>query len=86
MSRVEKANLRKIKQRKFKLIAKITFIICMSINLLFCVYIIEANAKKLLGEDVVFNQININKIKVNISQKIDNINSNITNIINQFNK
>ena len=86
MSRVEKANLRKVKQKKLRLIAKIIFIIGMSVNLLFCIYIVEVNAKKLLGEEVSFNQINIDKIKTNIAQNIENINLNITNIINQFNK
>jgi len=86
MSRVEKANLRKVKQKKLRLIAKIIFIIGMSVNLLFCIYIVEVNAKKLLGEEVSFNQINIDKIKANIAQNIENINLNITNIINQFNK
>lgn len=86
MSRVEKANLRKVKQKKLRLIAKVIFIIGMSVNLLFCIYIVEVNAKKLLGQEVSFNQIYIDKIKTNIAQNIENINLNITNIINQFNK
>ena len=86
MSRVEKANLRKVKQKKLRLIAKVIFIIGMSVNLLFCIYIVEVNANKLLGQEVSFNQINIDKIKTNIAQNIENINLNITNIINQFNK
>ena len=86
MSRVEKANLRKVKQKKLRLIAKVIFIIGMSVNLIFCIYIVDVNAKKLLGEEVSFNQINIDKIKTNIAQNIENINLNITNIINQFNK
>lgn len=86
MSRVEKANLRKIKQKKLRLISKVIFIISMSVNLLFCIYIVEVNAKKLLGEEVFFNQIYIDKIKTNIAQNIENINLNITNIINKFNK
>ena len=86
MSRVDKANLRKIKQKKLRLISKVIFIISMSVNLLFCIYIVEVNAKKLLGEEVFFNQIYIDKIKTNIAQNIENINLNITNIINQFNK
>ena len=86
MSRVEKANLRKVKQKKLRLIAKVIFIIGMSVNLIFCIYIVDVNAKKLLGEEVCFNQIHIDKIKTNIAQNIENINLNITNIINQFNK
>lgn len=86
MSRVEKANLRKVKQKKLRLIAKVIFIIGMSVNLLFCIYIVEVNAKKLLGQEVSFNQIYIDKIKTNIAQNIENINLNITNIINQYNK
>lgn len=86
MSRVEKANLRKVKQKKLRLIAKVIFIIGMSVNLIFCIYIVEVNAKKLLGEEVSFNQIHIDKIKTNIAQNIENINLNITNIINQFDK
>ena len=58
----------------------------MSVNLLFCIYIVEVNAKKLLGQEVSFNQIHIDKIKTNIAQNIENINLNITNIINQYNK
>ena len=86
MSRVEKANLRKEKQKKLRLISKVIFIIGMSVNLIFCIYIVDVNAKKLLGEEVSFNQIHIDKIKTNIAQNIENINLNITNIINQFNK
>lgn len=86
MSRVEKANLRKVKQKKLRLIAKVIFIIGMSVNLIFCIYIVDVNAKKLLGEEVSFNQIHIDKIKTNIAKNIENINLNITNIINQFNK
>ena len=86
MSRVEKANLRKVKQKRLRLIGKIIFIIGMSVNLLFCIYIVEVNAKKLLGQEVSFNQIHIDKIKTNIAQNIENIYLNITNIINQFSK
>jgi len=86
MSRLDKSIIRKAKKRKFKFIAKVIFIICMTFNLLFCIYIVEANAKNLLGEEVTFKQININKIKTNITQNIENISLNITNIINQFNK
>lgn len=63
MSRVEKANLRKVKQKKLRLIAKVIFIIGMSVNLLFCIYIVEVNAKKLLGQEVSFNQRQLKRLR-----------------------
>lgn len=82
MSRLEKTMQKKYKNRKFKVISKIVFMLCMVLNLMICVIVIDNNAKKMLGEETydikpiayklskdikkVFNNISLNEVKDNI--------------------
>ncbi len=78
MSRLEKNILKKSKRRKIRIIFKILFILAMIINLAICVFIIDKNAKDMLGSDSYLlnsfiEDININDIKVNMNEKINEI-------------
>ena len=78
MSRLEKNILKKSKRRKIRIIFKILFILAMIINLTICVFIIDKNAKDMLGSDAYLlnsfiEDININDIKVNMNEKINEI-------------
>ena len=78
MSRLEKNILKKSKRRKIRIIFKILFILAMIINLAICVFIIDKNAKDMLGSDAYLlnsfiEDININDIKVNMNEKINEI-------------
>ena len=78
MSRLEKNILKKSKRRKIRIIFKILFILAMIINLTICVFIIDKNAKDMLGSDSYLlnsfiEDININDIKVNMNEKINEI-------------
>lgn len=86
MSRIEKSIIRKSKRRKFSFISKVAFIVCMTFNLLVCIYIVDSSAKSLLGEENSYKQINIKEVKVMINKNIETVNKNITNIIQEFNK
>ena len=70
MSRVEKNIQKRYKKRKLRLLSKVIFMICMVINLMICMVIIDNN----LGNNIkeAFNNINLDEIK--------------DNIINNFNK
>ena len=78
MSRLEKNILKKSKRRKIRIIFKILFILAMIINLAICVFIIDKNAKDMLGSDSYLlnsfiEDINMNDIKVNMNEKINEI-------------
>ena len=78
MSRLEKNILKKSKRRKIRIIFKILFILAMIINLTICVFIIDKSAKDMLGSDEYLlnsfiEDININDIKVNMNEKINEI-------------
>lgn len=78
MSRLEKNILKKSKRRKIRIIFKILFILAMIINLTICVFIIDKSAKDMLGSDSYLlnsfiEDININDIKVNMNEKINEI-------------
>ena len=78
MSRLEKNILKKSKRRKIRIIFKILFILAMIINLAICVFIIDKSAKDMLGSDAYLlnsfiEDININDIKVNMNEKINEI-------------
>ena len=86
MSRLEKNILKKSKRRKIRIIFKILFILAMIINLAICVFIIDKNAKDMLGSDSYLlnsfiEDININDIKVNMNEKINEINIDIKNFV-----
>ena len=75
---IEKNILKKSKRRKIRIIFKILFILAMIINLTICVFIIDKSAKDMLGSDAYLlnsfiEDININDIKVNMNEKINEI-------------
>ncbi|MGL6106574.1 hypothetical protein [Romboutsia sp.] len=86
MSRRENIETRNFKMRKFSFISKILFILTMTANLILCAYIIDRNAKIMLGE--TSGGLNINSVKVQaiLNEKIKEINEISVNIIKQFNK
>ena len=78
MSRLEKNILKKSKRRKIRIIFKLLFILAQIINLTICVFIIDKSAKDMLGSDAYLlnsfiEDININDIKVNMNEKINEI-------------
>ena len=86
MSRIEKSIIKKSKRKKFRLISKVMFILCMTFNLLICTYIVDSSAKSLLGEESSYKQINLEEVKKVINSNVENINKSVVNIIQQFNK
>lgn len=86
MTRIEKSMLKKSKRRKFRFITKVMFILCMTFNLVVCIYIVDSSAKKLLGKETSYTQINLNEMRVLVNKGIKNINRNIVNLMEQINK
>lgn len=88
MSRVEKNIQKRYKKRKLRLLSKIIFMMCMVINLMICIVIIDSNAKKMLGEETYNIQSIVDNLGDNIKEVFNNINLDEIkdNIINNFNK
>ena len=68
----------KLKRRKIKVVFKVLFILAMITNLSICIFIIDKSAKDMLGTDVYLlnsfiDDINMDDIKVNIGEKINEI-------------
>lgn len=84
MSRLEKTIQKKHKKKKFRLISKIVFMLCMAINLMICIIIVDSSAKQMLGEETYKISSIIGNIKENI--KFENIEEIKDNIIRNFNK
>lgn len=78
MSRLEKNLSKRKKKKKLRLIFKALFILTMITNLMICVFIIDKSAKDMLGTDAYLlnsfiDDINMDDIKVNIGEKINEI-------------
>ena len=78
MSRLEKMIHKKLKRRKIKVVFKVLFILAMITNLSICIFIIDKSAKDMLGTDAYLlnsfiDDINMDDIKVNIGEKINEI-------------
>ena len=78
MSRLEKKINKKLKRRKIKVVFKVLFILAMITNLSICIFIIDTSAKDMLGTDAYLlnsfiDDINMDDIKVNIGEKINEI-------------
>lgn len=73
MSRLEKTIQKKYKKRKFEVITKILFMFCMILSLIFCIIIIDNNAKKMLGEETYETKNIVNILSKNIKNVFDNI-------------
>lgn len=86
MSRLEKTMQKKAKRRKWIFINKILFILLMSINLCVCIFIIDSNAKAMLGEEIYETKPIIEEIKNFIEEKIGKIDIITKDILVQLNK
>ena len=78
MSRLEKKIHKKLKRIKIKVVFKVLFILAMITNLSICIFIIDKSAKDMLGTDAYLlnsfiDDINMDDIKVNIGEKINEI-------------
>ena len=78
MSRLEKKINKKLKRRKIRVVFKVLFILAMITNLGICIFIIDKSAKDMLGTDAYLlnsfiDDINMDDIKVNIGEKINEI-------------
>ncbi|WP_071121229.1 hypothetical protein [Romboutsia timonensis] len=78
MSRLEKKINKKLKRRKIRVVFKVLFILAMITNLSICIFIIDKSAKDMLGTDAYLlnsfiDDINMDDIKVNIGEKINEI-------------
>lgn len=80
MSRLEKTIQKKHKNKKIRFISKIVFMLCMVINLMICIIIVDNSAKQMLGEKTF----TISSIKENID--FNNVEEIKDNIIKNFNK
>lgn len=84
MSRLEKTIQKKHKNKKIRFISKIVFMLCMAINLMICIIIVDNSAKQMLGEKTFTISSIIGNIKENID--FNNIEEIKDNIIKNFNK
>ncbi|WP_042275644.1 hypothetical protein [Faecalimicrobium dakarense] len=84
MSRLEKTIQKKHKNKKIRFISKIVFMLCMAINLMICIIIVDNSAKQMLGEKTFTISSIIGNIKENID--FNNIGEIKDNIIKNFNK
>ena len=86
MSRLEKTIQQKSKRRKWRFINKILFILLMSVNLCVCIFIVNNNAKAMLGEEVYEIDSIIKELKIFIDEKIGKIDTISKDILAQLNK
>ncbi|HSQ88181.1 hypothetical protein [Romboutsia sp.] len=86
MSRLEKTIQKKSKRRKLRFISKVLFILFMSINLMVCIFIVDKNAKMMLGKETYSIQPVIRDIQMFINVKVGYINGITKGLLAQFNK
>lgn len=72
MSRLENTLKKKSKKRKLRTISKIIFMLLLAVNTIVCVFVIDFNGKKMLGQDLEFKE-DINKIQTYLDDIISNI-------------
>lgn len=87
MSRLERNIEGKSKQKKYKYIMRIIFLVIMIIGASVCVLIVDSNAKSMLGikQHNYFSNIKFDITKLDIP-KIDIQNFDIHKIVEKFNK
>lgn len=78
MSRLEKKIYKKSKKRKLRIVFRALFILAMTINLVICIFIIDKSARDMLGSDAYLlnsfiYDINMDDIKINIGEKINEV-------------
>ena len=74
MSRLEKTIQKKSKRKKLRFISKVLFILFMSINLMVCIFIVDKNAKMMLGEETYSIEPVIIEMQSFINEKVGHIN------------
>lgn len=83
MSRLEKTIESKSKLRKYKYIMRVVFLVIMTIGTSVCVFIVDSNAKSMLGmKQYDFPSINFDMTKFDLNIT----NFDIHEIIKKFNK
>lgn len=85
MSRLQKTLAKKSKKKKFRTISKVVFIFFLAINTMVCVFIVDMNAKKMLGQDIKI-QNTVNNMRIYLENAIENINNISENIKVQINR
>jgi len=86
MSRLEKTIQKKSKRKKLRFISKVLFILFMSINLMVCIFIVDKNAKMMLGEETYSIEPVIIEIQSFINEKVGYINGITKELMVQFNE
>ena len=86
MSRLEKTIQKKSKRRKLRFISKVLFILFMSANLMVSIFVVDKNAKMMLGEETRSIQPFIIEIKSFINEKVGAINVITEKILVLFNQ
>lgn len=86
MSRLEKTIQKKSKRRKLRFISKVLFILFMSVNLMVCIFIVDKNAKMMIGKEAYSIQPITRDIQTFINEKIGYINEITKELVAQFNK
>ena len=86
MSRLEKAIQKKSKRKKLRFLSKVLFILFMSVNLMICIFIVDKNAKMMLGEQTYSIEPVIIDIQTFINKKIEYINGITKELLVEFNK
>ena len=86
MSRLEKTIQKKSKRRKLRFISKVLFILFMSVNLMIGIFIVDKNAKMMIGKEAYSIQPTIRDIQTFINEKIGYINEITKELVAQFNK
>jgi len=86
MSRLEKTIQKKSKRKKLRFISKVLFILFMSINLMVCIFIVDKNAKMMLGKETYSIEPVIIEIQSFINEKVGYINGITKELMVQFNE
>lgn len=86
MSRLEKTIQKKSKRKKLRFISKVLFILFMSINLMVCIFIVDKNAKMMLGEETYSIEPVIIEIQSFINKKVGYIHGITKELLVRFNK
>ena len=86
MSRLEKVIQKKSKRKKLRFLSKVLFILFMSVNLMICIFIVDKNAKMMLGEQTYSIEPVIIDIQTFINKKVEYINGITKELLVEFNK
>lgn len=86
MSRLEKAIQKKTKRKNLRFLSKVLFILFMSVNLMICIFIVDKNAKMMLGEQTYSIEPVIIDIQTFINKKVEYINGITKELLVEFNK